>query len=237
MQSAAPDTREQQILMLWERGAGLNRWARDEALLGAIGLQPARLGARNAELLSLRSALFDHAWPLKSRCPQCGTDCEFEADSASLAEAVRALTVTEEAIVEIDGEQIRLRAPTAADLRTISTSPDREAAARSLLALCVSPERRLDRFDIGALTELGAHLENLDPGAIVSFALSCPECRHEWSSDIDVGEALWVELQRAAERTFVEIDALARAYGWAEKDVLGMSAMRRAAYLQLAGAS
>jgi hypothetical protein len=48
---------------------------------------------------------------------------------------------------------------------------------------------------------------------------------------------LWVELQRAAERTFVEIDALARAYGWAEKDVLGMSAMRRAAYLQLAGAS
>ncbi|HXJ01481.1 MAG TPA: hypothetical protein VNH44_09665 [Micropepsaceae bacterium] len=237
MPSPAPDTREQRILLLWERGIGLNRWARDEALLAALGPPPARLGQRNAALLSLRSTLFDRAWPLVTRCPECGTDCEFEADSAALADKVGMLETAEETIVELGGEQIVLRAPTADDLRRISTQEDQAVAARSLLALCVSPPRAADSFDDHALTELGAHLENLDPGAMVSFTLSCPACLHVWSSDIDVGEALWAELQRAAEQTFVEIDALARAYGWRETDVLGMSAVRRAAYLQLAGLS
>jgi hypothetical protein len=222
--------------MLWERGVGLSRWARDDALLEAIGTRPDGLGARNAALLSLRSTLFDRAWPLLSRCPECGTDCEFETDSARLADSLQALAVAEEAAVEINGEQILLRAPTASDLRAISTLEDRDSAARSLLALCVSPPRGAESFDANALTELGTHLETLDPGATVSFALLCPACRHSWPAAVDVGEALWGELQRAAEKIFVDIDVLARAYGWTEADVLGMSAIRRAAYLQLAGA-
>jgi hypothetical protein len=237
MHSPAQEAREHRILTLWERGVGLNRWARDDALLDAIGSRPEGLGARNAALLSLRSALFDRAWPLLSRCPECGTDCEFETDSASLANALQALAVADDAVVEVNGEQILLRAPTAADLRAISALEDRDSAARSLLALCVSPARADGYFNTDALRELGAQLERLDPGAMVSFALLCPACRHSWSATVDVGEALWGELQRAAERIFVDIDVLARAYGWTESDVLGMSAIRRAAYLQLAAAS
>jgi hypothetical protein len=237
MLSPAREAREHRILMLWERGVGLDRWARDDALLDSIGARPDGLGARNAALLALRSTLFDRAWPLLSRCPECGTDCEFETDSASLAASLQELAVAEQTAVEINGEQILLRAPAASDLRAISTLEDRDSAARSLLALCVSPARPAESFDAHALTELGTHLENLDPGAMVSFALLCPACRHSWSATVDVGDALWGELQRAAEKVFVDIDVLARAYGWTESDVLGMSAIRRAAYLQLAGAS
>jgi hypothetical protein len=234
MQSAAPNAREQQILMLWERGAGLNRWARDDALLAAIGVQSDRLGPRNSALLSLRSRLFDRPWPLKSCCPECGTECEFEADSSGLAEALLALPLAEEADVEINGQKIHLRVPTARDIRILSMK-DRDGAVCALLGLCISPPCVPEYFDSDALVELSTHLERLDPGALVSFALSCPACHHAWSSDIDVGEAVWSEVQRAAERIFVEIDVLARAYGWTEADVLDMSAIRRAAYLQLAG--
>jgi hypothetical protein len=85
--------------------------------------------------------------------------------------------------------------------------------------------------------ELDSHLERLDPGAVVSFALLCPSCNHGWSAAVDVGEAVWAELRRAAERSLIEVDALARTYGWTEGDVLRLSPMRRAAYLQLVGAA
>ena len=50
---------------------------------------------------------------------------------------------------------------------------------------------------------------------------------------IDVGAALWAEVQRAAELSLIEIDTLARAYGWSEDEVMRLAPMRRAAYLQI----
>src|SRR5438876_4213102 len=86
MHSPALHDRERQILALWERGVGLGRWQREDALLAADGSAPLALGVRNATLLALRGALFNRAWPLNSRCPVCGCDCEFEVDSLTLAE-------------------------------------------------------------------------------------------------------------------------------------------------------
>jgi hypothetical protein len=68
---------------------------------------------------------------------------------------------------------------------------------------------------------------------VVSFDLACPACGHAWHSTFDVGEALWAEVQRAAEQSLLEVDALARAYGWTEAEVMALSPVRRAAYLQL----
>ncbi len=39
--------------------------------------------------------------------------------------------------------------------------------------------------------------------------------------------------KRAAEQSLVEVDALARAYGWTEAEIMQLSPTRRAAYLQL----
>jgi hypothetical protein len=82
-----------------------------------------------------------------------------------------------------------------------------------------------------------AELERCDPGAVLAFALDCPDCGHAWQAVIDIAPALWAEVQAAAERSLLEVDALAREYGWSEAEVLALPHARRAAYLQLAGAS
>jgi hypothetical protein len=230
--------RESAILALWERGAGLGRWAREDALLLALGPPPSALGARNAALLRLRGQLFDRAWPLRSRCPACGADCEFMADCVALADRLSALAQSSStAQVELGERVIALRAPTVDDLREIAVLPDEHSAAMALLARCASGVDTLDALDERDVAELSAQLDGLDPGAVLGFALNCPACGHGWTAAIDVGSALWFELQRAAERALVEIDALARAYGWTERDVLSLSPVRRAAYLQLASAA
>ena len=238
MGSPACHDREPQILALWEHGAGLGRWERDDALLASLACVPPALGARNAALLALRVSLFDRAWPLRSRCPACGMDCEFVADCFALAEQLNAVAGSPSAAsVDCSGRSFALRAPTVDDLREISASADARSAARTLLARCVSGDMTVDELDEDTAAALEAQLERLDPGAVVSFALRCPSCGYAWSAAIDVGDALWSEVQRAAERSLVEIDALARAYGWREREVLRLSPTRRAAYLQLVGAS
>ena len=236
MGSPAASEREPWILALWERGVGLGRWAREDSLLFSFGPPPAELGTRNAALLRLRGKLFDRAWPLCSRCPACATDCEFVADCLALADELSVAAPPVTAHVDCSGRSVALRAPTVNDLREIAVLPDAPSAARALLTRCVSDGEALDELDDEAVADLSTHLEGLDPGALVSFALNCPDCGHDWSAAIDVGDALWSELQRAAERALIEIDALARAYGWTEREVLSLSPVRRAAYLQLVDA-
>ena len=106
-----------------------------------------------------------------------------------------------------------------------------------MLARCLgeAPPAALDQ---DASDKIEAELERCDPGAVLSFAkLDCPDCGHAWQAVIDIAPALWAEVQAAAERTLLEVDALAREYGWSEAEVLALPHARRAAYLQLVGAS
>ena len=52
---------------------------------------------------------------------------------------------------------------------------------------------------------------------------------------MDVVGFFWREIQSAARRVVLEVDALARAYGWSEAAILGMSSARRNLYLELVG--
>ncbi len=54
--------------------------------------------------------------------------------------------------------------------------------------------------------------------------------------DLDIGRFLWREVSVAARRMLAEVHLLASAYGWAERDILALCPVRRAAYLELAGA-
>ena len=47
---------------------------------------------------------------------------------------------------------------------------------------------------------------------------------------------LWQKVRAGAERVLLDIDMLARSYGWTEREVLRLSPLRRAAYLQMATA-
>jgi hypothetical protein len=236
MRDAEAAGREAQVLDLWERGIGLERWRRDDALMAAYAPPPSGLGARNKELLGIRNRHFNRAWPLKSSCPACAQECEFEADSQMLAQELDQLEAAPD-LIDWGGRQIAARAPDLDDLKVIAAQPDIRSAALTLAARCLSRDADLSDADDAALAEIGQQLEKLDPSAAVGFALRCPACAHEWSALVDVGDAVWTEVQAAAERSLVEIDSLARAYGWTEDDVLRTSPMRRAAYLQLAEGS
>jgi hypothetical protein len=52
----------------------------------------------------------------------------------------------------------------------------------------------------------------------------------------DIGEFFWTEIAVQAQRLLREIDALARAYGWTEREILSLPGQRRQAYLELVAA-
>jgi hypothetical protein len=225
------------ILELWEHAVGLDRWRRDDALLAAVRTVPKALGARNAALLEIRNSLFARTWPFRSQCPECGLACEFEIDSVALADDIGRLEVAESAHFEWAGRSVVARAPTSDDLKAVASCADAGRVITALLARCVSGELELSKASDAEFEEIGRRLEALDPGAAISFALVCPACRAQWSAAVDVGDALWAELRRAAEQSLVEVDALARVYSWSEAEIMQLSPTRRAAYLQLAEGS
>jgi hypothetical protein len=74
-----------------------------------------------------------------------------------------------------------------------------------------------------------------DPRAGVQLALTCPACAHEWLLRFDAISFLWSDVTAGAERVLADVDALARAYGWSESEILAMSARRRAMYVERIG--
>lgn len=230
--ATASADRERQVLALWEGTVGLDRWKRDDALLGGEATAPRGLGARNLGLLALRNTLFDRRWALRSACPACATECEFTVDCVSLTEQLGACPVEERTAVEWEGQTLSARPPTVDDLVSAARAADVTGAVQTLLLRCLDGAAGLPIEDC-AIEGLEAQLEALDPAASIAFELRCIGCGHDWSSLLDVGEALSAELQRAAERTLTDVDALARAYGWTEAEVMQLSPIRRAAYLQL----
>ena len=236
MPSAAAQ-REQDILVLWDRAAGRARRQRDDALFTAAGAALIGLiGTGNAALLALRTRLFGAPWRLRAACPVCQTDCEFVADSAALAAGLAPPSDAVPPRIASGCSELTLRLPTLSDLANLTAAPDSASAAQLLLARCLgeAPPAALDQ---DASDKIEAELERCDPGAVLSFALDCPDCGHAWQAVIDIAPALWAEVQAAAERTLLEVDALAREYGWSEAEVLALPHARRAAYLQLVGAS
>jgi hypothetical protein len=232
---SATAQREQDILALWDRAAGRAQRQRDDALVAAAGAAPRdSIGTGNAALLALRTRLFGAPWRLRAACPTCHTDCEFTADSAVLADGLAPPADAVPPRITNGGSELALRLPTLSDLASLAATCDSAAATKLLLARCLG-EAPPAAQDI--LHRVEAELERCDPGAVLSFALDCPDCGHAWQAVIDIAPALWTEVQAAAERTLLEVDALAREYGWSEAEVLALPHTRRAAYLQLAGAS
>ena len=75
-----------------------------------------------------------------------------------------------------------------------------------------------------------------DPLADLQLALTCPACGHAWRSPFDPAAFFWGEIEAWLPRVLREVHLLASAYGWSEREILGMDAWRRSQYLRLVGA-
>jgi len=234
------------LLTVWERTLAARPAARTATLLAAFdgAAAPRGIGAGNARLLQLHEALYGRLLQLRSRCPACGEAAEFSADCAALAgDGGRADRSDEHRHFSRDGYRLSFRLPEQADLVAAAESArDSGDFARRLAARCVAAvdadQQAVEPSTLPAalLAELSAQMEAADPLATLSFALACPACSQPWQAGFDIGDTLWRALRSSAESLLLDIDALARAYGWTEAEVLALSPTRRAAYLQLVNA-
>lgn len=241
MRTGLDDT--EALLTLWESALGQPASARTDALLKASfeNIEPVRtLGERNARLMELHARLFGSEIELLSHCPACHTVAQFSGSCDALAAQMGpgpADAPTHR--LEAQGHVIEFRLPDSVDIASASSVDGSEDFVRLLLDRCVLactregtdvPVRQLPEPVLDALSQ---RMETLDPGASVSFALDCPQCATHWQAPLDVGEMLWRKVRAAAERVLLDIDVLARSYGWTEPEVLRLSPLRRAAYLQM----
>lgn len=233
------------VLSLWEHASSQPPHRRDAALLHAAGMPLARsLGERNARLLALHAHWFGPEIELLSHCPACGTAAQFTADSNALAAQAPVPDVPgPHHLLALDHE-VCFRLPDGDDVAAAAaeTGVDDTVFAQRLLARCVTScardgnPVRVEDIPRTVLDAISQRIEALDPGADISFALACPQCEAPWCASLSPGELLWRKLRAVAERLLLEVDALASAYGWTERDVLALTPLRRAAYLQMATA-
>jgi hypothetical protein len=237
------------LLAAWEAGARGHELRRPLALLAAaLPATPAALAAlpvvaRDLELLRLRALTFGPELAVFGTCPACGERLEFTLDAGELATQLEAAACTGPAEWTEDGQRYRLRPVTTDDLLATLAVPDPEAAQVLLLARCLEQIQNHDS-ERAVLSpsrspyslSVVEHFEELHADAELRCALDCPACSARHVHDFDIARFLWREVTVAARLLLAEVHALAAAYGWGERDIVRLSPLRRAAYLDLAGA-
>jgi hypothetical protein len=238
-----------EILEIWERGQAMHPVDRALALLARSRLAATRdelaaltLGERDMLLLRLRAATFGDAVPATARCPSCGERLEFTLGCRDLIARVESAFAPAPCRVVAGEYAVRARPVNTFDLAAIARSADAEAARGTLLARCVVEAARAaepvaaDGLPPPVQDAVAQALCDADPAAEILIDVDCPDCRHRWRETLDVAALLWSEVTARAQRLLVEVHLLARAYGWAEHDILALSRARREAYLQMVSA-
>ncbi|MGH8474295.1 MAG: hypothetical protein ACRER2_00740 [Methylococcales bacterium] len=232
------------LLNVWEQG--LDRSPLQRALIVLAAALPEMtpdaiaefsIGARDLCLLRVRERLFGSRLVNNAVCPRCSGRIEWEQDIADFVVASDYLPAATRLSLEHDAYRLDFRLPNSIDMAEIESVADTEVALRRLLKRCVlSVEREGARCDVAQLPEpvvqaLGRRIEELDPQAEIRINLSCPDCSHRWDVFFDIAGFLWAEIKEWAERTLHSVHKLAGAYGWTEREILGLSPVRRQLYL------
>ena len=252
-----------EILAVWERGADQHPAERALALLEAAcperaydDLLQLSVGERDALLLAARESTFGGELAALARCPDCTELLEFAVRAADLragpasedvsipASQTFSVTLPPAGQTGLAAHMV-FRLLTAGDLIAVQNVTDvqnvtnADAARRALADRCIV-EATWGGVDVPAgelpadlLAALAAEMSARDPQAETLLDLTCPACGGQWQAIFDIAAFFWAELAAEAKRLLREVDALARAYGWREADILTLSPRRRQAYLEL----
>ena len=232
------------MLDVWEQGRLLGSPGRALLLLrstvpeaAAEALAGLSVGERDRLLLEVRERWFGPELVCLAECPACGSSVELPLSvdelRASASEATGELRV-EEGDIEVE-----FRVPNSHDLLALAGSATVGEAREVLLDRCVAVSRgdgsslRAAELPPELLATVAARMAAADPQADLQLAIRCPECDEEWTVLFDIAAVLWTELDAWARRTLREVDLLARAYGWGEREILSLGAGRRRLYLEL----
>ena len=237
------------LLHAWEGGPALRPFDRALALLAAAqpeegleGLAQLTVGERDGRLLQLRQVSFGSVLRAFAACPSCGTEWTFGLRTEDLRGEPPQRNADQLFDVEAGGVCARFRLPTLADFAHLPAFADLAAVRQQLAHRCVIETvcdglpTALDSLPPELIDAMSAKMADQDPQAEVRIALTCSACNHSWSALFDIAAFFCAEIAAAARRLLREVDALARAYGWREPDILALTPWRRDAYLQLVNA-
>ncbi len=204
------------------------------------------IGERDARLLQLRERMFGTQLKNRAICPHCAEAVEWENDTADFhlqaPSQAEMLAIVHQ--VEAEGYQIRFRLPNSEDIaRLRGQAVAAPESQHRLLADCIlevtngEPSKTLapENLPASAFEILSRRMEKEDPQANISLTLNCPACQGTWETSFDIQSYLWAEIDNWAKHTLHEVYLLAGAFGWSERDILGMHPLRRRLYLQMIG--
>ncbi|GHH78866.1 hypothetical protein GCM10018793_30440 [Streptomyces sulfonofaciens] len=247
-----------ELLATWEAGLAaraaararlLHRAARPEADDEALAALP--VGAREADLLALRRALFGERMQVRLECTACGAAMEFELAADRFAERFGGDAAARGSggplRVSVDGWEVVFRPPRVADVTAAAGAAhgaaSGDAARRALLLRCLDSvlrdgapldaETAVDLLPASVQRALAEAAERADPGADVTFGIGCPECGEVTRAELDIASYLWTELDAWARDLLLDVHLLASSYGWSEPEILALSPLRRRYYLEL----
>jgi len=227
----------QKILDVWEAGRQQHELDRALTLLAAAYPESSRddladltIAERDARLLRLRIFMFGGSADGTSECLECGERVEFSLDTRTMADAGEFPEPARE--IEVNGTCVRFRLPTSRDLADALTSPDQARGVRRLIERCVIEPRLPEELSNDVVEALSHAMAKADPQAEIIISLGCPNCGKHWELLFDIAYFFWSEIAAQAQRLVYEIDALARAYGWTEREILSLTAQRRRTYME-----
>lgn len=239
---------EANLLAVWEGGAGVTNAERAVRFAGllhpeasASDIADRSIGAIDADVLRLRRHLFGDRLNCAATCPSCAADLEVPLSVSELLEA-EAQFEDRESFLETSGYKLQFRLPRPSDVLrlTVSTVPSERYQAE-FIAQCISDLTLPEGAEADAnlpqavIDQLADEMQRLDPLAVVWLSMHCEECDAAWKSVFDITSVLWAEINHWARLLLVDVHLLAKTYGWAERDILGMSPFRRARYLEMVG--
>lgn len=229
------------LLDVLERGAGGSAPERALTVLREASVDDVddlSPGGRDVALLGVRRALLGDAMSATAACKLCGETLELTFSVADLVVAPARDRPGTRSVVSGEHE-VEVRLPSALELVAAAAHRDAERAERELLACCVVSARRGEEaLEPAALPRevvdaIDAELAGMDPQGALDVRTTCPACEAEQSVAFDAAAFVCAEVEWAALRLLAEVHDLATAYGWSERDVLGLPAGRRRRYLEL----
>lgn len=235
-----------QLLDLWEEGHVALPIERAILLLAAASpdatrdsLEQLSIGRRDASLLQLREWAFGSELAMTAACPSCGQTLEMALPTAVLMAPM--LTEGLEPQFELDDISVHFRLPNTKDL-VACAGLGAAQSRRALINRCICEANRsdqavpLEELPESILNEVEDRIAAMDSQADVVLDFDCPECHQEWKQRFDIVSFFWTEIDAWARRVLLEVNVLARAFGWRESDILAMSSARRQIYVAMAQA-
>lgn len=220
----------------WPGSASAAAHGRLAALLQAAGADAAALaaetlGARNRRLIALHDEWIGGAIEAQVACAECATVNGFAVPK----DAMRALPPAEQdAVVRVlyRGRERAYRVPTMADIAAVGAADDVRLA---MLDRCATGAERVPaaELDAAALDAIEAAFDRADPLASIVVESACSGCGAALAASVDLAAFVAADLDRLHAALLRDVDAIASAYGWGEREILALPADRRARYVAM----